>query len=137
MITPSVPTAKMSSVVGSLVLALFGRAWRRSTVQRSTQHGLGETEIEDVKVRRELVAALSKGTPEHDGSVGMCFLPRHQIVAQRGRKTLDMVICFQCLQMRAKGAGAKQIPGLVSGSPEPVFDRVLEAAGVKLAPKKH
>lgn len=96
---------------------------------------LGKVVVKDDKTRKALVAALMEGARENEGYTKFCFDPRHGIRATVDGKSLDLVICFQCLQVHGY-LGAKEDAGFATtGSPEPTLDRILTAAGVKLAPK--
>ena len=96
---------------------------------------LGRMTLADDKQRKEILAAFKKGVEESDGKVAACFQPRHGIRAIRGEKTVDFVICFECLQVQVF-AGAKQERGfLITSSPQVIFDRVLASAKVPLAEK--
>jgi hypothetical protein len=53
----------------------------------------------------------------------------------RAGVTTDFVICFECRQVRVWRGDQKVALFLVNGSPQPVFDEVLKAVGVPLAPK--
>src|SRR5260221_8734957 len=59
---------------------------------------LGKVVIKDEKTRKALIAALEKGAKENKGIAANCFMPRHGVRATAGGKTLELVICFQCLQ---------------------------------------
>lgn len=94
---------------------------------------LGKTEVGAREVRERLLNALFKGISESDGSIAMCFSPRHGIRAVLNGETVDLIICFECLQIETHAAAGKSV--LTSASPEPVLDHVLKEAGVELAPK--
>jgi hypothetical protein len=102
---------------------------------KGTFHGykiLGSTVIKDAATRKKIKDAFDKGVKEHDGSVAGCFIPRHGIRATHDGKTVDLVICFQCLQVMEYLDGKQGKGFLVSRSPQPVFNAVLEAAKVPL-----
>ena len=93
---------------------------------------LGRTSIEDAASRKQLNEALRAGAKENTGMVAMCFNPRHGIHVVRDGKSMDFVICFECMQV-AVYENDKRIEGfLVTGSPQPIFDDVLTKAGVPL-----
>jgi hypothetical protein len=69
----------------------------------------------------------------NDGRVAACFNPRHGIRASREGKTIDLVICFECLQVYVYAEEGRQGSFLTTSSPQPVFDQVLREAGVPLA----
>jgi hypothetical protein len=92
---------------------------------------LGRTTVKDADVRKTLLAAFEKGVEENKGEVARCFDPRHGIRATYGDKTVELVICFECFQVKAFGDG--DLKGfLVTGSPQPAFDKVLTDAKVPL-----
>ncbi|HKB04371.1 MAG TPA: hypothetical protein VKD90_19260 [Gemmataceae bacterium] len=92
---------------------------------------LGKTTVKDADTRKNLVAALQKGVAESDGTVARCFNPRHGIRVTHDGKTTDLVICFECLQVKAF-AGDRRHDFLVTRSPQPAFDAVLKEAKVPL-----
>ena len=96
---------------------------------------LGRTTITDQATRTKLNEALRAGAREHSGAAVRCFNPRHGVRVTRADKAYDLVICFECLQVRTFEAGQRTEGFLVSASPQPVFDEVLRAAGVPLAEK--
>jgi len=95
---------------------------------------LGRTPLKE-DTRRTVLSALDKGIQESDGKVARCFNPRHGIRATREGKTVDLVICFECLSMRAYFEGRQTAGALTTRSPQPTFDRTLRAAGVPLPEK--
>ena len=61
---------------------------------------------------------------------------RHGLRAKLDGKTVDLAICFECLHIKVYANDTeREQPILVSGSPEPVFDKILKDAKVKLADK--
>jgi hypothetical protein len=93
---------------------------------------LGKTLVKADAERKLLADALRLGAEDNFGVVAACFIPRHGIRLTGGGKTIDMVICFQCLsvQVFVDDKGAKGF--LTTGEPQKEFDKVLKAAGVKL-----
>ncbi len=94
---------------------------------------LGRRQIKDAVTRKKLVAALKNGAAENDGTVNMCFHPRHGIRAIHDGKTMDFVICFECFQVKVYADEKRDDGFLTTGSPQPVFDQVLRDAGIPLA----
>jgi hypothetical protein len=47
---------------------------------------------------KKLVQAIQRGVSESDGVTRLCFVPRHGIRIKRNETTIDLVLCFQCLQ---------------------------------------
>lgn len=109
---------------------------RRRETSADDFHGwrvLGRTQVQDADARKRLAAALRKGAGESDGSVAACFSPRHGVRATHAGKTVDLVICFECLQVKVYSADEPDGSFLTAGSPQPVFDQILREAGVPLA----
>jgi hypothetical protein len=98
---------------------------------------LGKTEIKEAEGRKKVVDALLKGVSESDGKAARCFIPRHAVRAKQGDKAVELVICFECAQIRIyTGKDDNKPAGVtVTPSPEATFDEVLKAAGVPLAAK--
>lgn len=94
---------------------------------------LGQTLIKDAE-RKKVRAALTKGIEENDGSVASCFNPRHGLRASHDNKTVELVICFECLQIQVYVDG-KMTGVLTSESPQPFLDKILKDANVPLANK--
>lgn len=93
---------------------------------------LGKTTVKDAEVRKKLVAALKKGVSENEGEVAACFNPRHGIRVTHDKKTVDFVICFECLQVKAFVGDKDTKRFLTTKSPQATFDGVLTAAKVPL-----
>jgi hypothetical protein len=97
---------------------------------------LGKTALKR-DARKRVLAALEKGIAESKGEAAKCFQPRHGIRATDKGKTVDLVICFECLQVYVyydKTEKRDQIV-LTTRSPEPTLDKALKDAGVRLAEK--
>ena len=95
-----------------------------------TFHGyriLSRTRIKDAKTRQKLIASLLQGMRENQGTIAACFNPRHGIHATHKGKRADLVICFECLQVQLFGDTTGEF--LISRSPQPVFDGVLQSGG--------
>ena|ERR1700722_1663745 len=100
---------------------------------------LGKTTVTNEKKRTTLLEALSKGVADNKGEAAKCFIPRHGLRATHDGKTVDLVICFQCMQVYVYDdpkSDKKTKTFLTTGSPEEAFDKVLKDAGVTLAKKK-
>jgi hypothetical protein len=96
---------------------------------------LGSTTVKDAKARAKIVAAVAKGLNDSDGTAAKCFNPRHGLRAMVEGKPVDVVICFECLQMQFFAGDAPKTE-TTTQSPEKALDEALTAAGVPLAPKK-
>jgi hypothetical protein len=95
---------------------------------------LGRVAVKEPAARKALLEAVAKGIKENNGEAAKCFNPRHGVHASFDGKTVDLVICFECLQIAVSGDGGKGHV-LTTRSPEAAFDKVLKDANVPLAPK--
>ena len=92
---------------------------------------VGKTTVKDAEARKKVVSEFLKGM---EGKIdpARCFNPRHGIRATHDGKTVDLVICFECLQVKSF-AGDKDGPSyLTTRSPQPTLDQVLTDAKVPL-----
>jgi hypothetical protein len=96
---------------------------------------LGKTELSDSAKRDEIVTAFKNGMAQSGIEPYECFEPRHAIRTVESGRTIDYVICFECCQFQVYTDGQRSEGyELVSREPQPVFDKVLKEAGIKLAP---
>ena len=93
---------------------------------------LGKTTVKDADTRKALLAALDKGAMDNDGTVARCFDPRHGIRVKDGDKTIDLVICFECYQVKVFTGDKHAGDFLTTRSPQPALDKVLTDAKVPL-----
>jgi hypothetical protein len=106
----------------------------RKEKPKNNFHGwkvLGSTVVKDKDVRQMILTALTKGIAESDGRIAKCFNPRHGIRATHKGRTIDLVICFECLQVQVFG-GNKATTVLTTKSPQPAFDKALREAKIPL-----
>jgi len=94
---------------------------------------LGKTEIRDRDEREQLLGALYKGIDEATVPAN-CFGPRHGISATLGDETVDLVICFECLQIQIFPQDCLL---LTSDTPNNTFNAALVRANVPLAKPPH
>ncbi len=96
---------------------------------------LGKTIIKDAKLVKKVVAEFKKGIDDSIGLGAACFNPRHRLKATYKGKTIELVICFECLQVQCILDGKDQKILYISSSPQKLFDKILKDAGVELATK--
>jgi hypothetical protein len=98
---------------------------------------LGHTTVKDDDARKALVAALVKGAEDNKGVAANCFNPRHAIRATHDGKTVDLVICFECMQVQGytDKSDKSNVYFLVTKGPQGEFDKLLKAAKVPLPEK--
>jgi hypothetical protein len=92
---------------------------------------LGQTTLKGDD-RKAILEAIARGIKESDGSVAPCFIPRHGVRATADGKTVDLVICFQCLQIQAFLGDQRSGGALTTRGPLPAFDKALKDAKVPL-----
>jgi hypothetical protein len=95
---------------------------------------LGKAEITDRNEQRALLRALAHGVRENDSEAGACFVPRHALHIEEGGRSMDLAICFHCLQVETRGFNDGNY-FLVSRSPEPTFDQSIAAHHLPTLPK--
>lgn len=97
---------------------------------------LGKTLLTDVAARQNLIAVLLRDTKALGpmDALPRCFDPRHGVRATRKGKTLDLVICFECSQVKVYADGQSLSETYMVGKlPESAFDAVLKTAGIALS----
>lgn len=94
---------------------------------------LGKTQIDDRRTREKLVSAFEDGVGKSDGSVALCFNPRHGMRFVHNGSTYEFLICFECSQVQWYIDGERQEDILIADSPKPVFDSVLKRFDLPLA----
>jgi hypothetical protein len=123
-------------ILYSLEPAPVGVSNAATQAPTETFHGqtvLGKTEVRDAVTRRKLVAAFNRGVSDHDGSVAACFMPHHGVRIQKGKHTIDLVICFMCAQVYTYVDGEQTDTILISTSPRAVFNDVLDRAHIPVS----
>jgi hypothetical protein len=94
---------------------------------------LGRVVLTDSATRHRLNDALRGGAESILSPPAMCFNPRHGIRVTRDGRTTDFLICFECEQVQVRVGDQLVADWLTDSSPQPVFDQVLQQAGVPLA----
>lgn len=99
---------------------------------------LGEATLSSEKERADLTRALNRGIAENgDTTMAACFGPRHGISVQAPRGTVDLVICFECLQIRVYGEdGEQRATTLTMSDPSVVFNQIWRKHGLNVLPTR-
>ena len=96
---------------------------------------LDRARLDDAKERKRLVSLVYQGIDKSNGMVAACFDPRHGIRARNGDQVVDLVICYECLQIHlhrsTDGDGADE-SALTSETVEPAVTRIFEAHGLEI-----
>jgi hypothetical protein len=93
---------------------------------------LGKISVNDQAARERLTNVLKAAARAGHGK--KCFAPRHGIRVVKGETTTDFVICFECNHVYIWRNGDQAGGFTVGSTPQPVFDEILNAAGIQLAP---
>ena len=96
---------------------------------------LGKVEITDADLRGAIVSALKQGAKTRH-PMAACYKPRHVIRAEKGGRTVDVVICFECGNYRVHRAEDGKLVGggRMSRVGEALLNKLLTDAGVPIAP---
>jgi hypothetical protein len=95
---------------------------------------LGEVEVKSSDSYAQLIEALHRGI-YGDSMVKRCWEPHHGIRTKCGVRSLDLVICFtcECMHVFADPESDEFEWADIGKAPELVMNRLLLAAGVRLA----
>lgn len=120
------------------------KEWELISLDPNTQdkegfHGykiLGSTTIQG-DATKDVMKVLVKGIDDNQEAIAKCFIPRHGIRAKHDGKTVDLVICFECLHLHIYVDGKKgDNHVLIARAPQATLDKILTDAKVPLPPKK-
>jgi hypothetical protein len=89
---------------------------------------LGSADIPDAGERRRLIEALYEGLKGEGAGPASCFLPRHALRFQKGRRVIEALICFECTWVYLFEDGVEKEKRMLFGAGvKPVFDSVIKA----------
>lgn len=97
---------------------------------------LGQTEVTDAPLKRRLVESLYRSIAENTGFEAACHNPRHAIRAVKGRRIIEMAICFECFNIMVFENGRHRMERTTT-SPEPIFNSALRAAKIPIDKRQH
>ncbi|HTF89318.1 MAG TPA: hypothetical protein VK843_12980 [Planctomycetota bacterium] len=109
---------------------------------QETFHGykvLGRAPLADAGQRKTLAELVLQGIRESDGRQEKCFEPRHGIRVEQDARVLELVICYECLSIKAfgnvfgAGHGAETV--LTSRAVEPAVTSAFNKVGLTIAAK--
>ena len=96
---------------------------------------LGQTPVA-AESQLTVLQQLYDGIDANEGEAAMwCFNPRHGLRISSQGVTVELVICFDCLQIRVHDAGGRETV-LTQRNAEPLFDQVLADARIPVARKQ-
>ena len=95
---------------------------------------LGRATVASTTTKAALINAVYDGIAKGAYAGMKCFNPRHAIHVVSGKKTLDILVCFECRHVRFV-LGGHQIEKNIDSSFEQLFDDTLKEHKIPLAPK--
>jgi hypothetical protein len=96
---------------------------------------LGKIDLVETDSRRQVISSLFAGVADPNGNPKACFEPRHGIRATANGSRVDLVICFECGQLKAYIDDVDTTPSniiVTAPTPASTFNSVLIAAKVPL-----
>lgn len=100
---------------------------------------LGRAVLSDAVQAKALGELVLRGIRESDGTAAACFNPRHGIRVSQDGRTLDFVICYECLSLSVHGdllgSAGPRLGLLTAQRVESGVSAIFEGAGLKTAPK--
>lgn len=93
---------------------------------------LGKVELIDAATRSRVLQSLLASVDDNFEGEALCFEPRHALRLGRGTDEVDLLICYHCGYMNIT-SGNKSERVCLSSSSKATLNRVLRAAGIKLA----
>jgi len=90
---------------------------------------LAHARVEGADKRKELARSLGKSFHWNEARQALCFNPRHGLKAHCQKRTLELVICFECgrIDVYEAGKGTGSITLLAKRSP--IIDELLRGPG--------
>ena len=131
MFTDSLPEAVQSVLSDSQFLLLYSLASYTIVGESEQMLFHGFSVLKQVQVAREgaktqLVEAVYRSMADPEALQMLCFIPRHGLRAIQGDKSVDLVICYQCGNLKIYFNGT-QVNGYWSTSrtSRTLFDDLL------------
>ena len=86
---------------------------------------LGEVEVKNATDRVALIDSLVKGIEKSDGTVALCFNPRHGLRVMTNSRQFDVSICFECFRIHTYNFnGPREIT--TTSDPNKLYDSLLD-----------
>jgi hypothetical protein len=87
----------------------------------------------DGEAAQRATSELLRAVDDSDGTVAMCFEPRHALRAQSGGHVYDFLLCYECLSMNVFVDGRFRVGVAVAGNGD-ALNGLLRERGIALAP---
>ena len=138
--TSGLPTELQSVLEGDHVIELFSlnpEPPDKTTVDKF--HGwevLGQAQL-DQESAAKITTALLDGIANAPNYVAACFNPRHGLRITGDENSIDVVICFECVQVYVYSGETRLANLRVAQSPLKSFDAVVNSHGLPKPPPAH
>ena len=96
---------------------------------------LGRATVKD-DAHRNVLKQLFRGVEDWNGMMAHCFMPRHGIRAIKGDNTVDLVVCFECMQLYVYVDDQRLDTIGIGNGVEPAVSALFEAAGLEIDGRK-
>ncbi len=93
---------------------------------------LGSAQVTLPSNRDGILSAVYRGILASDGMVAACFNPRHGIRATKGKETVDLVICYECLSMHIHDSNGTRTTALTTSSPGARLTTIWQTNGLQV-----
>jgi hypothetical protein len=90
---------------------------------------LGQVRLEKAEQRKEVATFLGKALHWNILRQALCFNPRHGLRVVHDKRTLELVICFECNRIEVYEGGEIQETVTVLAEKHEVIERILRDAG--------
>jgi hypothetical protein len=88
---------------------------------------LAQADVKDPKMQEKIAFIVDRGVRQ-GGSQAKCFNPRHGVHATKGKRTVDLVICYECSAVEVVEDG--NTTTLTTGNVQSDLDDAFRVAGV-------
>jgi hypothetical protein len=136
LLAPDAQAIRQAAALELLAVSPDGRNGPASLTDPSFFHGfevLGQTTLAEPALVLELLDLIAQSCRANDTSIAACFGPRHGVSVRSGGSTVDLLICFKCLQMRVFRDGERVHSGLLASTYEPLVSKIYRSAGLSIA----
>ena len=113
--------------------------WPRGDAERTDParfHGheiLGRAVISEPKKLLSVLDLVARACCENDDTVAACFSPRHGVRVDDGESVVDLLVCFECLQIKVFRDGAVVGGGCIGSTLEPEVSTLYRSVGLPIA----
>jgi hypothetical protein len=110
--------------------------WQRDEIPPDNLYGwevLGRAQLDEESASK-IVHGLKAGIATAPDHVASCFWPRHGLRFSADKHTVDLLICFECLQIKVFDDGEEVDSLGTSEVPLKLFDQVVRENNLRMPP---